>query len=89
MVWIYSQREAIEWLNPVPVITFVISHYFAPAKLVQWKWPDVYCESVHVVMMGGLNYLEMTVWNTVGCVLESSGWTTALTEAEVASSGNS
>ena len=37
-------------------------------------------------MMGGL-YLEMAVWNTLGDVLEDSGWTTALTEAEVASSG--
>ena len=80
------QRRAIKWINPgqIPVITFD-QPLFALAKLVQWKWPDVYGESVHVVMMGGL-HLEMALWNTLD-VLEDSGWTTALTEAEVASSG--
>ena len=37
-------------------------------------------------MMGGL-HLEMALWNTLGDVLEGSDWTTALAEAEVASSG--
>ena len=37
-------------------------------------------------MMGGL-HLEMALWKTLGDVLEDFGWTTALTEAEVASSG--
>ena len=40
-------------------------------------------------MMGGL-HLEHTLEhtrNTLGDVLEDSGWTTALSEAEVASSG--
>ena len=37
-------------------------------------------------MMGGL-HLEMALWNTLGDVVEGSGWTTALAEAEVASSG--
>ncbi len=37
-------------------------------------------------MIGGL-HTEMALWNTLGDVLESSGWTTALTEAEVASFG--
>ena len=81
------QRQAIEWLNPgqIPVTTFD-QPLFTLAKLVQWKWPDVYGEAVHVVMMGGL-HLEMALWNTLGDVLEVSGWTTALAEAEVASSG--
>ena len=81
------QRRAIKWINPgqIPVTTFD-QPLFALAKLVQWKWPDVYGESVHVVMMGGL-HLEMALWNTLGDVLEDSGWTTALTEAEAASSG--
>ena len=80
-------RQAIKYLNPgqIPVTTFD-QPLFALAKLVQWKWPDVYGESVHVVMMDGL-HIEMTLWNTLGDILESSGWTTALTEAEVATSG--
>ena len=42
---------------------------------------------MHVVMMGGLHNIEMALWNTLGDVLEASGWTDALTEVEVASSG--
>ena len=41
---------------------------------------------MYVVMFGGL-HLEMALWNTVGDLLEASGWSTALTEAEVASPG--
>ena len=80
------QRQTIEYLNPgkIPVTVFD-QHLFALAKLVQWKWPDVYGESVHVVMMGGL-HIEMALWNTLD-ILEASGWTVALTETEVASSG--
>ncbi|XP_061894509.1 uncharacterized protein LOC133644183 [Entelurus aequoreus] len=37
-------------------------------------------------MLGGL-HTEMALWNTLGDLLEGSGWTTALIEAEVASSG--
>ena len=41
---------------------------------------------MHVVMLGGL-HIEMALWSTLGDVLEGSGWTSALTESEVASSG--
>ena len=41
---------------------------------------------MHVVMLGGL-HIEMALWSTPGDVLEGSGWTSALTESEVASSG--
>jgi hypothetical protein len=41
---------------------------------------------VHVVMLSGL-HMEMALWSTLGDPLLSSGWTAALTEAEVASSG--
>jgi hypothetical protein len=37
-------------------------------------------------MFGGL-HIEMALWNTLGDLLECSGWTTALCEADVASSG--
>ena len=32
-------------------------------------------------------HTEMALWNTLGDILEGSGWTTAITEADVASSG--
>ncbi|XP_051778402.1 uncharacterized protein LOC127526576 [Erpetoichthys calabaricus] len=43
-------------------------------------------EKVYVVMLGDL-HTEMALWNTLGDLLEGSGWTAALTTAEVVSSG--
>ena len=37
-------------------------------------------------MLGGL-HTEMALWKTLGDLLDGSGWTAALTEAEVASAG--
>ncbi len=70
-------RQAIQHLNPgqIQVTTFD-----------QPRWPVTHGESVHVVMFGGL-HIEMALWNTLGDLLEASGWTTALIEADVASSG--
>ena len=81
------QRQAIAYLNPgqIPVTAFD-QPIFAIAKYVQWKWPSTHGEHMHVVMLGGL-HTEMALWRTLGDVLEGSGWTTALTEAEIASSG--
>ena len=81
------QKRAIEYLNPGQIpVTIFNQLLFALAKFVQWKWPDTYGEKVHVVMLGGL-HTEMALWNTLGDMLEGSGWTEARTEAEVASSG--
>ena len=78
-------RKATQFLNPgkTPVTAFD-APLFALAKLVQWKWPNG--KDKHVVMLGGL-HIEMAIWNTLGDYLDSSGWTTALTQAGVASSG--
>lgn len=43
-------------------------------------------EQGYVVMLGGL-HIEMALWSMLGDLLDKSGWTTALGEAEVASSG--
>lgn len=37
-------------------------------------------------MLGGL-HVEMALWSTLGDLLDKSGWTAILSEAEVASSG--
>ena len=80
------ERQAIQFLNPaqIPITTFD-QPLFALAKFVQWKWPDTHGEKVHVIMLGGL-HTEMALWNTLGDVLEGSGWTAAPTQADVASS---
>ena len=59
---------------------------FAIAKNIQWKWPSVYGESKCVIMFGGL-HIELPALKTAGNLLESSGWTGALVQAGVATSG--
>ena len=80
-------REAIQFLNPgqLPVIALDAPLY-ALAKFVQWHWPHTHGEDQYVVMFGGL-HVEMAVWKTLGDYLEASGWTNALNQAGIASSG--
>lgn len=52
----------------------------------QWNWPHTHGEDKYVVMFGGL-HIEMAMWKTFGDFLEASGWTTALIQAGIASSG--
>jgi hypothetical protein len=81
------QRKAIQFLNPGQVpITTLDQPLFALAKAVQWTWPETHGEQMHVVMLGGL-HTEMALWNTLGDLLDGCGWTAALTEADIASSG--
>ncbi len=81
------QKQAIEYLNPGQIaVTTFDQPLFALAKYVQWKWPATHGEALYVVMLGGL-HTEMALWSTLGDILEGSGWTTALIEAEEASSG--
>ena len=81
------QQKAIQYLNPGQIaVTAFDAPLYALAKFVQWKWPATHGEDKHIVMLGGL-HIEMAIWNTVGDYLEGSGWTTALTQANVASTG--
>ena len=79
--------QCMSTLNPgqTPVTTFD-QPLFALAKIVQWKLLVTHGESIYVVVLGGL-HTEMALWNTLGDILEGSGWISALTEAEVTSSG--
>lgn len=81
------QKKVTEYLNPsqTPVIA-CDQPIFALAKFVQWKWPLIYGETNYVVMLGGL-HIEMALWNVCGDLLDASGWTGALVEANVATSG--
>ena len=80
-------NRATEYLNPgqTPVIVFDQPLY-ALAKEIQWTWPDAFGEGKFVVMLGGL-HLEMAALKTIGKLLDGSGWTDALTIADVYSSG--
>ena len=54
--------------------------------MVQWKWPASHGEQAYVVMLGGL-HIKMALRSVLGDLLDGSGWTTTLSEAEVASFG--
>ena len=80
-------QQATQFLNPgqVPVLAMDAPLY-ALAKYIQWKWPQTHGEDQYVIMFGGL-HIEMAVWKTIGDYLSNSGWTAALTQAGIASSG--
>ena len=80
-------REVVTFLNPeqTPVLT-ADQPLFAMAKQMQWYWPEDYGKDKFVIMFGGL-HIEMTALKSIGSMLEDSGWTSALVEADVVSSG--
>ena len=75
------------YLNPdqIPVLA-CDQPIFAQCKYIQWKWPGIYGENKMIIMLGGL-HVEKALWYSVGDLLAFSGWTEALTEADVATSG--
>jgi hypothetical protein len=80
-------RAAVQLLNPgqIPVIA-ADQPLYAMAKRIQWTWPITHGEDSFVVMFGGL-HIEMAILKVLGNWLEDSGWTSALTQANIASSG--
>ena len=69
----------------VPVLT-LDQPLFTIAKLIQWNWPDVYGEEKFVIILGGL-HIEMAALTTLRDFLDGSGWTHALTQADIATAG--
>lgn len=81
------RKKAVDILNPgqVPIIT-VDQPLFTIAKQIQWNWTESHGEDQFVIMFGGL-HIEIAAFKTIGNLLESSGWTGALVQANVASPG--
>lgn len=80
-------KKAVDILNPgqVPIIT-VDQPLLTIAKQIQWNWTESHGEDQLVIMFGGL-HIEIAAFKTIGNLLESSGWTGALVQANVASPG--
>ena len=78
---------AVRYLNPsqIPVTAFD-QPLFALAKQVQWQWPERFGEGKLIVMFGGL-HVELTALKAIGKWIEDSGWTGALVQSGIASSG--
>ena len=80
-------KTAVDYLNrgQLPVIAFDQPLY-ALAKLVQWNWEGNYGEKYFVIMIGPL-HIEMAALKTIGDWLKDSGWSLAISEADIPSSG--
>ena len=80
-------KKAVDILNPgqVPIIT-VDQPLFTIAKQIQWNWTASHGEDQFILMFGGL-HIEMAAFKTIGNLLDSSGWTGALVQANVATPG--
>ncbi|MES9882849.1 MAG: hypothetical protein ABW185_18430 [Sedimenticola sp.] len=80
-------RDAVTILNPgqIPVIA-CDQPLFKLAKQIQWMWPETHGEDAFVVMLGGL-HIKMTLLKALGDLLDGSGWTSTLVQANVATSG--
>ena len=80
-------KKAVDILNPgqVPIIT-VDQPLFTIAKQIQWNWTASHGVDQFIVMFGGL-HIEMAAFKTIGSLLDSSGWTGALVQANVATPG--
>ena len=80
-------KQAVELLNPgqVPVIA-VDQPLYSLAKNIQWQYPATHGEDKFVIMFGGL-HIEMAFLKVIGDWLRDSGWTEALTDSHLASSG--
>lgn len=80
-------KLAVDRLNPgqIPVIA-LDQPLFAVAKEIQWTWKEYYGEDKFILVFGGL-HIEQGFLRTIGDWLEGSGWTAALSEANVASPG--
>ena len=80
-------QAVVNHLNPNQVPVIVMDQpLFALAKHIQWDQPESFGEDKFVVMLGGL-HIEMAAFKTLGDWLEGSGWTTAITAADIATSG--
>ena len=80
-------QNVTAFLNPgqIPVIACDCP-IFSMCKYTQWTHPTSHGEDKIVIMFGGL-HIEKALWIALGDFLESSGWTVALTEVGVATSG--
>ena len=80
-------KDAVCYLNhgQTPVIA-MDQPLFAIAKQIQWYLPDNFGEDKYVVMLGGL-HVKMLLLKILGEWLHNSGWSNALVQADITTSG--
>ena len=82
-------KKAVTVVNPaqVPVIA-CDQPLFKIAKQIQWMWPEEYGEESFVIMLSDL-HIKMALLKALGDLLDGSGWTSALVQAEIGTAGTS
>ena len=82
-------KKAVTVVNPrqIPVIA-CDQPLFKIAKQFQWMWQEEYGEESFVIMLGG-RHIKMALLKVLGDLLDGSGWTSALVQAEIATAGTS
>ena len=80
-------KDCVNRVNPgqTPVIA-MDQPLFTLAKQIQWNFPKKYGKDKFVIMFRGL-HVEMAFLKALGGWLEGSGWTSALSEANVTATG--
>lgn len=77
-----------ENLNPGQTPVMVVDQpLFTLAKRLQWKFNDTYIAEDRFLVMLGAMHIEKMLWTVSGDWLDGSGWTTAITNSCVATSG--
>ena len=70
----------------IPVLTADQPLYAIAKKNFRWTWPEKYGETQYNLMVGGL-HIEMAMLSVIGEWLDGSGWTCAMTVANVTTEG--
>ncbi len=90
MVWhgMTVLHRAISYLNPGQTPVMVADQpLFTLAKKLQWKFPQTdHGEDSFLVTLGAM-HTEKMLWSVSGDWLNGSGWTTALTNSGISTSG--
>ncbi len=80
-------ESAVKHVNPTQVPVIALDQpLFALAKQIQWNNYNEFDEDTIVVMLGRL-HIKMATLNVIGKWLAGSGWTEAIVDAGVATSG--
>ena len=80
-------KDTVTLLNPgqTPVLA-ADQPIYSLIKQTQWHWPECNGKDKFLAMFGGL-HIEMAALRSIETLLQDSGWTAALAEAGITSSG--
>jgi len=78
--------KAVEHLNPGQAAVIAFDQPLYALAKIQWRYPDTMGEDKLVVMLGGL-HIELAVLKAIGSWLLGIGWTEAVAQAGITTTG--